>query len=600
MDIFSIITLFGGIALFLYGMSLMGNGLKNVAGNKMETILWKLSSTPLKGLLLGTFATAIIQSSAATTCMVIGFVNAGMMKVSQSIGVIMGAEIGTTMTGWLLTLASISGKSAAARVFSTSTFVPVLSVIGICFYMFSRRAVKKHIGTIILGFTVLMFGMITISGAVAPLKNDPNFTRILMLFSNPFLGILAGCFLTVIIQSCSAGVGILQALSITGALTFSACLPLILGINLGASTPVLFAMIGSNKKGKRAAMAYLVCNVLGILIISLLYYPLRAIAGLPFMDSIAGPVGIAILNTVMRVIIMVFLLPGFKFVEKLLYIIIKYDKSEDEDEEDINKLDDRALQYPQTALGLSIDATYNMARIAEESVLCSMDILDDYNRNIASRIMEKETILDKYEDKVGAYVMKLRINELRADQQKTVAKLLNALSDFERLGDHSVNLAQLATEKEEKKIVFSSEASRELVLLTDAIKCIVSKSIEAYCTDNVDLALSVEPLEHIVNILCDDMKMRHVNRLQTGQCTIGIGFIFNDILTNYERISDHCSNIAICMLRLNDPDFMPHEYAINATKTQIYIQNYEEYMDKYVKPIQITIQTEDVQRIINL
>ena len=585
MTIFSVLTMLCGLAFFLFGMSIMGEELQNVAGNKMESILWRLSSTPLKGLLLGTFATAVIQSSSATTVMVMSFVNAGMMKVSQAITVIMGAEIGTTMTGWLLTLANISGESGLARLFSTSTFLPVVAIIGIALRMFGKKKTVKHAGGILMGFSVLMYGMMIMSQTVSPLKDDPNFVGILTVISNPILGVLAGTVLTIVIQSCSAGVGILQALSVTGVLSYSNCIPLILGMNLGASTPILIAMMGSNKNGKRAAIAYLVCNILGIVIITVLYYPLRAIVGGGIMDSVADTVGIATLNTFMRVIVMLILMPGHKGVERIVYSIIKYSKDEDADEEDLKKLNDQALRSPQAAVALSESAVYKMADIAENSIYQAFDLLRNYDKAVSQQLVGKEALLDKYEGKLGEFVLKILHGEVHPDQQPVAEKVLNAIGEFERLGDHMNNIVDLADEVYEKKLEFSPEADRELRVLESAIRDVLSMATEAFVTNNRELALKVEPLEEIVDMMCDEMKVRHVTRLQNGVCNVVSGFVFNDLLNNCERISDHCSNIAICALRASGIKALPHEYAENANQTDVYAKAFDEYSEKYLKKL---------------
>ncbi|MBQ3404366.1 MAG: Na/Pi cotransporter family protein [Oscillospiraceae bacterium] len=582
MTVFDVLTMLCGLAFFLFGMSFMGEELKNVAGNKMESILWRLSSTPIKGLLLGTFATAVIQSSSATTVMVVSFVNAGMMKVSQAITVIMGAEIGTTMTGWLLTLANISGESGLSRLFSTSTFLPVVAVIGIALRMFGRKKTARHTGGILLGFSVLMYGMMIMSQTVTPLKEDPNFVGILTLFSNPILGILAGTLLTVVIQSCSAGVGILQALSVTGVLSYAECIPLILGMNLGASTPILIAMMGSNKNGKRAAIAYLVCNILGIIIVAVLYYPLRALLGLSVFDAVANTVGIATLNTVMRVLVMMILLPAHKGVEKIVYSIVKYRADEDADEEDLKKLNDRALRSPQAAVALSESAVYKMADIAEGSIYQAFDLFRNYDKNGSQILVGKENLLDKYEGKLGEFVLKILHGEVHPDQQPVAEKVLNAIGEFERLGDHMLNIVELADEVYEKKLEFSPEADRELGVLESAIRDVLGMAVESFKTNNRELALRVEPLEEVIDMMCDEMKVRHVTRLQNGICNVISGFVFNDLLTNCERISDHCSNIAICALRASGINTLPHEYAENANQTESYAEAFKEYSDKYL------------------
>jgi len=582
MTIFDVITLLGGLAFFLFGMSVMGSGLKNLAGNKMEGILWKLSSTPVKGLLLGILVTAVIQSSSATTVMVVSFVNAGMMKVAQCITIILGSEIGTTMTGWILTLANANGGSGFARLLSTSTFVPLVSLFGIILYMFSKSRSWKHAGSIFLGFTLLMSGMTTMSGAVAPLKNDPSFTGLLTLFSNPILGILAGLVLAGIIQSCSAGVGILQALSITGALTLHSCLPLIMGINIGCCTPVLLSMMGSSKNGKRAAMAYVSTSVIGAILVCICYYPLYALGAFSFMDQSADSVSIALLNTTTKVFIVLVQTPFHKYISKICYWLVRYDPTEDADSEYLEKLTESSLRYPNTAVNLALAAARKMAELARDSVHDAVGLIQNYDRNVLERIASRENLLDKYEDKLGDYMMKLLAAEALPSQEQSAEKILSSISDLERLGDHAQNIAELATEMQEKKQDFSPEAQVELKTIGSALCEITDLTTSAFCNCEIEHALEVEPLEEVIDIICDELKLRHVNRLQAGKCTIGVGFVFNDLITNYERVSDHCSNIAIYSLKAENSNYMPHEYSSNAEESTVFTEAFLRFTEKYV------------------
>ncbi len=582
MTVFDVITLLGGLAFFLFGMSVMGSGLKGLAGKKMESILAKLSSNPVKGLLLGIFVTAIIQSSSAATVMVVGFVNAGMMKVAQSITLILGSQIGTTVTGWILTLAGAEGSSGIARVFSSATFVPVFSLAGIILYMFVKKRSMKHFGSILLGFGLLMTGMSTMSGAVTPLKEDPEFLSILTLFSHPLPAMIMGVLLAAVIQSSSAGVGIVQAISVAGVLSLDACLPLIMGINIGCSSPVLFSMMGSSKNGKRTAVIYVCASVLGVILVCLFYYPLRAFRILDFMDRAAGPVTVALLNTTTRafsVILMMFLR---KLLEKAAYRLVRYDPAEDAESEYLEKLTDTALRYPSTALNLSMAAARKMAEIAQATIVDAMGLLTEYDKAVVERVAARETLLDKYEDKLGDYMMRLLAAEALPAQERSAEKILSCISDLERIGDHAQNIAELATEMQEKKQYFSPEAGDELALVSKAINQVTELATKAYCDSDTQLALQVEPLEEVIDIVCDELKMRHVNRLQSGRCTINVGFVFNDLLTNFERIADHCSNIAIYTLKAENPSYMPHEYSSNAEESVQFTEAFLRFTEEYV------------------
>ncbi len=585
MTIFDVFTLLGGLAFFLFGMSVMGSGLKSLAGNKMESILWKLSSTPLKGLFLGVFVTAVIQSSSATTVMVVSFVNAGMMKVAQCVTLVLGAEIGTTMTGWILTLASTEGASGLARALSASTFVPVFAFIGIGLHMFAKKHVWKSTGSILLGFCLLMNGMTTMSGAMGPLKSDPAFVGLLTLFDNPILAMLAGLVLAAIIQSCSAGVGILQALSVTGVLSLDACLPLIMGINIGCCTPVLLSMMGSSKNGKRAAMAYISSSIIGSIFITVVYEILRLCGALSFMDAAANAVTIAILNTSTRAISVFCMLPFHKLIAKLSYKIIRYNPNEDADSEYLEALTDTTLRYPSTALNLSMAAARKMAEIAQGSIADAISLFDNFDKTVLERVTARETLLDKYEDKLGDYLMRLLAAEALPDQEAVVEKILSSISDMERMGDHAQNIAELAVEMQEKKQVFSPEAAVELNTVAAALSEITQLAVKSYCEDDDKQALLVEPLEEVIDIICDELKLRHVNRLQAGKCTISVGFVFNDLVTNFERISDHCSNLAICTLKAGNPSYMPHEYSSNAEETTVFTEAFLRFTEKYVSDL---------------
>ena len=583
MGVTSILSLLSGVALFLYGMSIMGDSLKKVAGNKLELILYKLTSTPLKGILLGTAVTAIIQSSSATTVMVVGFVNSGMMKVAQSIGIIMGANIGTSVTGWILCLSYIEGSGGIAQLLSTATISAVVAIIGIIFRMVMKKDSYRHVGEIMLGFAILMFGMQTMSGAVAPLKDSETFRSMLTMFTNPAAGILVGILFTAVLQSASASVGILQALSVTGGISFAVALPIVMGIGVGAACPVLMSAIGTNKNGKRTALIYLLNDLFGMLFWSIVFYTLNAIFHFKFMNVVMTPVYIALMNTVFRAATICILSPFIKYIEKLVYILIKDDEEDLDEQKDFDLLEERFLNYPAIAIAQSHTAMNGMARKARKNLSRSVSLLKKYSDEKYQKIEEKEVLIDKYEDKLGTYLMQLTGKELSGDQTKQVSKFLHTISDFERMGDHALNVARTAKELYDKKIVFSDEARYELNVLIAAMKEIVTSTVQAFSRDDLQMAARIEPLRELIGMLCDELKMRHVDRLQSGKCGISQGFAFNDLLTNTERVSDHCSNVAVAMIELESRNFDTHEYlkSVREMRNTEYKRYFEEYEQKY-------------------
>ena len=578
-----ILSLLSGVALFLFGMSLMGDGLKRVAGNKLELVLYKLTNTPIKGILLGTVVTAIIQSSSATTVMVVGFVNSGMMKVAQAIGIIMGANIGTSVTGWILCMSYIDGSSGIAQLLSTATISAIVAIIGIIFKMFVKKSGFKNVGDIMLGFSILMVGMQTMSGAVAPLKDNEHFVNVLTMFKNPAAGILAGIAITAVLQSASASVGILQALSMSGSITFAAALPITMGIGVGAACPVLLSSIGTNKNGKRTALIYLFNDLFGMLFWSIVFYTVNAFVHFPFMDMTMSPVTVALLNTVFRAATILVLIPFIKVIEKLVYTVVKDSPEDEEDQADFDLLEERFLAYPDLAITQSHLAMNGMAKKARKNILRAMSLLEEYSSEKFNKVQEKENLIDKYEDKLGTYLMQLSTHQMNENQVKQVSKFLHTVSDFERLGDHAVNVSEVAAELNEKKISFSDEAQYELSVLEGAVKECVSISVDAFCTDDLDLASRVEPLRELIGILCDELKLRHIARLRTGKCEMKQGFAFNDMLTNLERMAAHCSNIAVAMIEIEAADFDTHQYlkSVRERKNETYQLYFDEYERKY-------------------
>lgn len=583
MGITSILALLSGVALFLFGMSLMGDGLKKAAGEKLELILYKLTNTPIKGVLLGAAVTAVIQSSSATTVMVVGFVNSGMMKVAQAIGIIMGANIGTSITGWILCLSYIEGSNGIAQLLSTATISAVVSIIGILFKMISKKSTYKNVGDIMLGFSILMVGMQSMSGAVSPLKENEHFVNMLTMFSNPVMGILVGILFTAVLQSASASIGILQALSVTGAISFATAFPITMGIGVGAACPVLLSSIGTNKNGKRTALIYLMNDLFGMLFWSITFYLVHAIVHFEFLEMTMTPVTIAMLNTVFRLATVVILFPFIKWIERLVFILVKDSAEDREDQEDFDLLEERFLKYPALAIGQSHTAASGMVKKARKNIQRAMGLFEDYADERYNKIQEKENLIDKYEDKLGTYLMQLTGREMTENQSKQVSILLHTISDFERLGDHAVNLSRSANELHEKKINFSDEAVYELGVLSGAVKEILDLTVRAFSDDDIYMALRVEPLRELINVLCNELKSRHITRLKNGKCEMKQGFAFNNILTDFERIGAHCSNVALALLELEAEDFDTHEYqkSIRETNNELYTSFYEDYEERY-------------------
>ena len=583
MGIADVISLLGGIALFLYGMAVMGDNLKKVAGSKLELVLYKLSGTPLRGILLGTGVTAVIQSSSATSVMVVGFVNSGMMKVRQAIGVIMGAILGTSVTGWILCLNSLSGGSGWVDLLSTATLTGLFAIVGILLRMMKKKPSRKYVGNILLGFAVLMYGMTAMSGAVAPLKESPEFIAILTTFSNPLLGILVGLVFTSVLQSASAAVGILQVLSGTGAITFQIALPIIMGIAIGAAVPVLLSALGANISGKRTAFVYLLIDVLGAAIWAVIFYGANAIVHFTFMNAVMTTVTVALMNTLFRLATVLVLMPAIPLMEKLVIWLIPDKENELLEQHDMDRLEERFLQHPALAIEQSRMVTDSMAEKARDNLLRAMHLRKEYSERGFEQVDEVEQLIDRYEDKLGTYLMKLTARSLSPEQTEEVAKYLHTISDFERISDHACNVADVCQEIDEKKIEFSESARHELQVLEGAVTEILAISIEAFTGGNLQLAARVEPLEEIIDGLCDEMKSHHVDRLQQGLCTLNQGFVFNDLLTNYERVADHCSNIAVAVIEVESDSFDTHEYlnSVKAVKDASFARFYDEYKQKY-------------------
>ncbi|MCI5856329.1 MAG: Na/Pi cotransporter family protein [Agathobacter sp.] len=587
-----IIKLLGGVALFLFGMNVMGAALKNVAGNKLEALLYRLTDTPLKGIVLGASVTAVIQSSSATSVMVVGFVNSGMMKVAQAIGIIMGANIGTSITGWILCLSSIEGADGWASLLSTAVIAAIVGLIGIIFKTMIKKEVYHHVGDIMLGFAVLMVGMQNMTAAVKPLQTNEAFISTLTKFSNPALGILVGIIFTAVLQSASASVGIVQSLAMaTGSLTFGATLPLVMGIGIGAACPVLLSAVGTSRNGKRTALIYLLNDLFGMIIWSILFYAANGIYakacgtdGFWFMDLTMTPVTIALLNTVYRVLTILVLAPFIKQLEKLVCILVKEVPEEQEDYEDFDLLEEKFLAYPDLAIAQSHAAMNGMARKAQKNVYRAIALMDDYTDDKFAKIQEKENLLDKYEDKLGTYLMKLTGSPMNKNQITEASKLLHTISDFERIGDHASGISKVARELSGKGISFSAEAMYDLSVVEEADKEIVDITVSAFADDNLELAKQVEPLRQVVRMLCGELKTRHINRMQKGKCDMEHGFAFNDMINNLDRIAAHCSNVAVAMIELEAADFATHKYlqTVRELKDSTYQKYLADYEQKYV------------------
>lgn len=562
MDIFGILTLVGGLALFLYGMSVMGGGLEKLSGGKLEMILERLTSNPIKAVLLGAGVTAVIQSSSATTVMVVGFVNSGIMKLSQAIGIIMGANVGTTVTSWILSLTGIQGESLVVRLLKPSSFSPVLALIGIILYMAGKNDRKKDMGEILLGFAVLMFGMESMSGAVKPLADVPEFTNILTMFRNPILGMVVGALLTAIIQSSSASVGILQALSVTGAFTYGSVIPIIMGQNIGTCVTAMLSSLGANKSAKRTAFVHLYFNLIGAVIFMVVYFGLNAVLHFGFTDDTVGAAQIALIHSIFNIFTTLLLLPFIRLLEKLAYLTIPVSEDEKESQEDREflVLDNRFLKTPGFAIEQCRSLANNMAELSKECFLKAMHTIVEYTDQEAEEVIALENRIDLYEDKISVYLTKLSSYNLGYQDSQNVSTLLHCITDLERISDHAVNVVESVQEMVKKDLHFSKKAQEEMRVYSSAVEDILTRAVDAFVHTDEKLALTVEPLEEVIDKLNKSVKKRHIKRLRKGKCTIELGLILSDIATNYERVSDHCSNIAVCLIQIQDTELEAHSY----------------------------------------
>lgn len=568
MDFFSILTMLGGLALFLYGMQVMGDGLAKISGGKLEKILENLTSSKLRAVLLGLGVTAVIQSSSATTVMVVGFVNSGIMKLTQAVGIIMGANIGTTVTAWILSLAGIESNNFFMSLLKPSSFAPILALIGIVLLMFTKNSRKKDIGAILVGFAVLMFGMDTMSAAVKPLADVPEFTNLLLAFSNPIAGVLAGTVLTAIIQSSSASVGILQALCVTGAVPYSAAFPIIMGQNIGTCVTALLSAIGANKNAKRAAMIHLYFNIIGTVVFMSVFYILNAAVQFPFMDAMATPAAIAVTHSVFNVTATLLLLPFSNLLVKLACMTIR-DSSEDveaaKEDQEFLILESRFLEKPAFAVEQGRTAARRMAEDSWKALKASFEVLHDYSEEKAQKITKMESKVDRYEDELGTYLVQLNNKDLSETDSHSVSMMLHCIGDFERISDHAVNIKESADELHAKGLSFSVYAKAELRVLTAAVTKIVETAFSVFDEQDITKASEIEALEELIDELTKEMKRRHINRLRSGECTIEMGFILSDLITSMERIADHCSNIGVCVTQVRENLYDTHRH-LNAMK----------------------------------
>lgn len=578
-DIFTVFTLLGGIAMFLYGMKVMGTGLERVSGSKLEGILERLSDKTIKGVILGAVVTAIIQSSAATTVMVVGFVNSGIMKLAQAIGIIMGANIGTTATAWILSLTGIEGSSFFVQILKPSNFAPLFAFVGVVMIMLSKNSKKRDVGSILVGFGILMVGMNTMIDAMEPLTSLQGFNDFLLMFTNPFLGILVGFLLTTLLQSSSASIGIMQAMAVAGNVTYGFAIPMILGQNIGSCTTTLISCIGAKKNARRAALVHLYFNLIGVVVVFMGFYGLDLFFDFEFKYQSMSVVDIAILHSAFNILSTFLLLPFDKQLGHLATISVPDTVTEDK----TNFLDERLLNTPSFAIERCKSIATEMANLAKDTLHEAIEVMQNYSEKRSQEIEDKEALIDTYEDKLGTYLVKLSGLGINEEESREISRLLYTIGDFERIGDHAINLLKAAREMNEKGLSFSDEAKTDLAVLSNAVEEILGISVEAFAEDNISLAAHVEPFEQVIDGLSSDIKTRHIKRLQEGNCTIELGFILSDVLTNCERVSDHCSNIAVCIIQIKKDHLNTHQY-LNERKETMgddFVEDFNKYADKY-------------------
>lgn len=597
MDIFGVLTMIGGLALFLYGMNAMGEGLAKLSGGKLESLLEKLTSTRLKAVLLGALVTAVIQSSSATTVMVVGFVNSGIMQLTKAVGIIMGANIGTTITSWLLSLTGISGTNIWIQLLKPSSFSPVLAAVGMILMMTAKdNNKKKDIGNILLGFAILMFGMETMSDAVAPLADNQKFTNILTMFSNPVIGMVAGAVLTAIIQSSSASVGILQALCATGAVGYQTAIPIIMGQNIGTCVTAMISSVGASKNAKRASMIHLYFNLIGTILFMVVFYGINSFVHFAFLKTPADAVGIAMIHSLFNIGCAIVMFPFADWLVKLSYISVREkeettasDNGQKEERilpGELAALDERFLNKPGFAMELSRSAAYAMAEETKKCIFLALDLLEDYTEDKVNQVIESEQLIDTYEDLLGTYLVKLSSKNLSQADSRSLSILLHCISDLERISDHAINISDSVVEMKQNNQAFSKKAFRELSVLVRAVHDIVDMATNVFIAKDIEGAKRVEPLEEVIDGLNVNLRQNHIKRLRNGKCTIELGIILEDIITNLERVSDHCSNIAVCLIQVSSDGFDTHEYIdVNLRQAEWFIKEVETMRERYKLPV---------------
>lgn len=583
MDIFSVFTLCGGLAFFLFGMNMLSSGLEKMAGGKLEALLKKTTSSPLKGLLLGAAITVAIQSSSAVTVMLVGLVNSGIMQLGQTICVIMGSNIGTTITAWILSMSGIESDNVFVNLLKPESFSPLLALIGMIFIMTSKSDKKKSIGTILVGFSILMTGMEMMKNSVAPLADDPNFGKILTMFKNPILGVVIGALFTGIIQSSAASVGVLQALALNGSVTYSMAIPIIMGQNIGTCVTAVLSSIGVNRNAKRVSIIHISFNLIGTAVYLTLYCVLKSFIDLPIYDAPIDAFGIALVHSIFNFATVILLFPFSKQLEKLAYLVIKDSSKGTAADEVYSFVDIRLLSTPSVAIHECNSKCKKMARLAKETIFSAIDLIDNYDEKVYKEVLENEDLLDLYEDKLGTYLVKLSGKELSGPDSQSVSRQLHTIGDFERIGDHAVNILQVAEEMHDKKLHFSEKAKKEVSVLIGALTEILNTTTEAYIENSTKLAKQVEPLEEAIDNLIIEIKTKHIQRLKAGECSIELGFILSDLLTDCERVSDHCSNVAIAIIETDQFAFDAHEYLniVKRTGNKEFESEYEMYKNKY-------------------
>lgn len=582
MDVFSIISLLGGIALFLYGMSFMGDQLEKLSGGKLEKILEKMTDKIYKGVLLGAVVTAVIQSSSAVTVMVVGFVNSGIMQLSRAIGVIMGANIGTTVTGWILSLTQINGESLILSLLKPSSFAPVLAIISVFILMFSKNEKRRNVGGIMMGFSVLMMGMTLMSDSMSGLADNENFTSLMLTFSNPVVGIIAGTLLAAVVQSSSASIGILQALALSGGVSFGAAIPIILGQNIGSCVPVLISSVGTGKNAKRAAFNYLYFNIIGVVVTGALFYGVDYFVDFAFMDNPISSVQIAILNTAFNVFSTVILLPFTKQLEKLAVKTIKGEKGEKEEKKKQPLIDDRLLISPAFAVEKCREVTIQMADMVEKTALCALSVIKNYTDEKAELIAKNEKKSDKYEDLLETYLIKISKMDLSDVDSKNIFMLHHAIENFEQISDYSEDILTARQTMNKKKVNLSDQAKYELSVMIAAATKIVSVTNEAFKLDDLNLARKVQPLEDVIDKLKKELKLRHMQRIDKGECTVEQGLPYLDIVSAIEHIADHCCDLALSMIEIKSGDYNVHSYVKDVKENdENFIEKLDSYLEKY-------------------